>query len=1154
MTSNSTLAPPPVRRLFGGVMYKGPFIYGIVLALDLLALSHALSAIVKTRARRLPLPWYFVIVAAIIVAHVLDATLAAVSWTPEAVGPGFMLIAPGFLSANVVGVVFGWLNNAGFTALNFIRLRAFTKPDYPWLTWLMTCLVAVSCLACTANNIMYIICYIRNSTLAPELAVADTVYGYWSIFDCAVNTSSSIGFAAVMQIMFPIGEAVRPGLKALLRRAQAILAVECVVFIAVNGTVLAAPYLDPILLVPYTVEDTPRDYERSTLIFWLYRSKSAARTQSPSTSNQFIAVSRAPTSKFMQTASTQDVPRAKERHVEYILLAEFDIEKGSSLAWEYPEDTGTRKETLAELMLPDGAHNRTDDWTMFFLNQSHVPSSNATEVVDSAQGTTGPDSQLAKQGKPLLFCLNYIGTKRDSNVKRGAIMKAMAVCSKHQFVHVFKPPVLLALSMYLEKPSLSVLAYLYNAINSMDLTALPRLSTAERQILRNADMWATEVLEHKLQGEQPPEGMNLAPLPAASQTVETSTIGSASIKSVERARKTSSWPGQAASPQLNAGKAARIKDWHYYEAAIPWEDKNNKNITLKARIPLIYIGAPEEVGEFDVRKLVTTFSALPAHSFPPPMIPELHTSGPQTPSVMLLLNALILQKRVLFIGYNRPSKEVAEFVLAACSIASGNGAVLRGYTERAFPYTCLANVDDILACEGYIAGVTNPFFEQKTQWWDVCCNIVSGKVTVSPNYRPSLTPVSADSVQQQNGGDSSQPTLGSMGDMLNSGSSTSSKKNARKSRFMGSFTERWLSSGTPLDASQTLSGKGDSRNALNDSNADPPHSSSSSSSSPWMIQPKELHIVLPPMSSVPPPRSHSLGARSTAFKSESNIARSTTTGAPGTAGLNYCVMPPRSPRKSETAISHAIPLRRSPSFSNKKDKTYDMEFMAEARLSRQRALMIQQHIHNHASDLFIRQLFQEYIGRFSRIAATYELDCHGDTFIGYKYPSVVHVNGRREMLSFGPVWPDENARRRDMELMVPLIEAWRGSTSYRYFVTDFQQQLQRSRFGDIDIVHQVLLLRSSHLIPTSQLLTVYHGLIECVCNDDLMTEFLSALPLNRGGLLPVANGLLHPDHAVRGACAQFMTAVRYNAIGAVYMRRLPHFLRKAYEFLTKSAL
>jgi hypothetical protein len=52
---------------------------------------------------------------------------------------------------------------------------------------------------------------------------------------------------------------------------------------------------------------------------------------------------------------------------------------------------------LAELMLPDGAHLRTEDWTVFFLNQN---------------------IQEASEKKPLLYVLNLVRTKHDDQVRR----------------------------------------------------------------------------------------------------------------------------------------------------------------------------------------------------------------------------------------------------------------------------------------------------------------------------------------------------------------------------------------------------------------------------------------------------------------------------------------------------------------------------------------------------------------------------------------------------------------------------------------------------------------------------------------------------------------------------------------------------------------
>lgn len=78
------------------------------------------------------------------------------------------------------------------------------------------------------------------------------------------------------------------------------------------------------------------------------------------------------------------------------------------------------------------------------------------------------------------------------------------------------------------------------------------------------------------------------------------------------------------------------------------------------------------------------------------MHPHLHTSGASTHPIILLFNALITQKRVVFLGYGKPASLVTNFVLAACALVSGGGGVLRGFIERAFPYTCLKDLDNFL--------------------------------------------------------------------------------------------------------------------------------------------------------------------------------------------------------------------------------------------------------------------------------------------------------------------------------------------------------------------------------------------------------------------------------------------------------------------------
>jgi hypothetical protein len=96
-------------------------------------------------------------------------------------------------------------------------------------------------------------------------------------------------------------------------------------------------------------------------------------------------------------------------------------------------------------------------------------------------------------------------------------------------------------------------------------------------------------------------------------------------------------------------------------------------------------------------KLISTFSPTsPSQTMSPPFHAHLTTAGAHTHPIILLMNALLTQKRILFLGHERPAGEVANFVLAACAMGSGGGGVLRGFTDRAFPYANLAHLDDLL--------------------------------------------------------------------------------------------------------------------------------------------------------------------------------------------------------------------------------------------------------------------------------------------------------------------------------------------------------------------------------------------------------------------------------------------------------------------------
>ena len=171
------------------------------------------------------------------------------------------------------------------------------------------------------------------------------------------------------------------------------------------------------------------------------------------------------------------------------------------------------------------------------------------------------------------------------------------------------------------------------------------------------------------------------------------------------------------------------RDTHEFESKIVYND-----IAIPVKVPTSI--SPETVGDFSLIKLIQTFSTVHASAPQPfPLHPHLTTSGAYTHPIMVLVNALLTQKRVVFLGHNRPSGEVAEAVLAACSLASGG--ILRGFTRHAFPYTDLTKVDELLKVPGFVAGVTNPAFANHHEWWDLLCDLPSGRMKISNRIEPA---------------------------------------------------------------------------------------------------------------------------------------------------------------------------------------------------------------------------------------------------------------------------------------------------------------------------------------------------------------------------------------------------------------------------------
>lgn len=133
--------------------------------------------------------------------------------------------------------------------------------------------------------------------------------------------------------------------------------------------------------------------------------------------------------------------------MEYILVASFHIDRGPIMEHQYPAAISGDESMLAELMLPDQTHVRSQDWTIFFLHKdtsgeeeeeeeeetedgkkkkkrkskyhaneeaAHLQDENRDDTSDGDSS----DDEEGGEGPPLMYVLNLVNTKQDHTVRR----------------------------------------------------------------------------------------------------------------------------------------------------------------------------------------------------------------------------------------------------------------------------------------------------------------------------------------------------------------------------------------------------------------------------------------------------------------------------------------------------------------------------------------------------------------------------------------------------------------------------------------------------------------------------------------------------------------------------------------------------------------
>lgn len=442
------------------------------------------------------------------------------------------------------------------------------------------------------------------------------------------------------------------------------------------------------------------------------------------------------------------------KFVDYVLMAEFDIDKGSICRVQYPSQCGDGA-VLAEYMLPEGAHNHFQDWTVFMLNRPNQKKEKRT-VGDGALSTTWPvhayrygdgggensaeeagwelmdengsahtlslqlqeppsgSSDASSGAQTLVIVLDLGGGKKmrvahHDELQYSALQPDFAsiysIDGDAIGLHFRAPEQQEDFRAALDKaaasaaPAPPMLWCLNHVSNRRDSTVrrgaqVKALAICSR--FRFIHMWKPMLLlgidrMYSLStglGEysEPPE-QQCKQLYDALNALSIATLPTASELQREAQRL------------MLAQGSAQSELTHV--AHVQWPPGSTSHIPL--RVPLCQ--QAQEMADTSVSDLLHRFQA----------------------GVICLFHALLDRKRVLFLGHAQPAEVVCLAVLSSPLLVA---PPLEDVLERCFPYTTLNNLD-FLETEGFVAGSTNPIFESHPEWWDVLCDIDTGKVLVS---------------------------------------------------------------------------------------------------------------------------------------------------------------------------------------------------------------------------------------------------------------------------------------------------------------------------------------------------------------------------------------------------------------------------------------
>eukprot|EP01083_Nonionella_stella_P141388 435524_1 len=474
----------------------------------------------------------------------------------------------------------------------------------------------------------------------------------------------------------------------------------------------------------------------------------------------------------------------ERRNVLYVIVAEFDIDKGSVIRQQYPEACGISEGVLADLMLPAGAHLRDTDTTVFLLREEELVDEDAkcssVENFDevpavvlkldrimqqvlafSARAACYKFNEDAADWVPLhqenvkiMFSVDTANVAKHRSRKfllniasddRETVM-AIPICIEIEFTVLQER----FCSMYPSIESDDAVGILFD--KASDLTDLQKLisevievndeigmesqstienSTSEKRIkwpqkrLICLNQVRTELDESvkrgavcKAMGICTPYRwfMKFKPLvakaleeyfrsPTKELIVEFFDVINSLDVSPLRELPWSVREVRRAARKIEYAESYGADQRYYFSTSAEWRGE-----TYRISVPLVE--PPGVISDSSVITLVQTYGE----------------------ALMIVYNAILTEKRILFLAHNQPTEQLCRSVFSCCSLVC---PPFPNLMDRIYPY-CSLTALEFLEKPGFIAGVSNPIFEGREEWWDVLVNVATGEVRLSSSYEREI--------------------------------------------------------------------------------------------------------------------------------------------------------------------------------------------------------------------------------------------------------------------------------------------------------------------------------------------------------------------------------------------------------------------------------